>query len=380
MPHHDLALAALFTSLALPALAVPQQPAKKTPAPATKPAIPVKRTAVAAVPKGLFPVKVKDQWGYIDGRGKLVIVPQFDDAEPFSEDLAAVKVKGRWGFIDPAGELVIPAEYDRARKFSEGFATVDKEGGWGFINRSGKPITEFTYISSADFSGGLGWARGDDRDGFVDKEGKHVVFEQYQYGWMYPLDDGLSLVKLNEKCGFIDRGGTLVIPVELDCKPLKFRGIGGGGRLAQMRILKALTGFSDGMAAIAMDEKWGYIDKTGKTVIAPQYSSKKVTPAVHPFSEGLAAVSVEDKWGYVDKTGKMVVQPVYDEGPGRFSEGRAAVPVHGKWGYIDASGKMAVPSQFTKADPYANGLARVWLDGKLCYIDKAGKLVWKPVE
>ena len=370
---HRLAVAVLFSSLALPPLAGPQQPATNTPAPA-------KRPGAAAVPKGLFPVRVKDLWGYIDGRGTLVIAPQFEDAEPFSGDLAAVRVKGKWGFIDQTGALVIPAEYGRARKFSEGFAAVGTNL-WRFIDRTGKAITTARFQSAGDFAGGLAWARSeDDWDGFVQSDGTHLVFRQYD--WTYPLDDGLALVKVKDKCGFIDREGRLQIPADLDCKPLEFTGIGGGGGVAQMRLLKALTGFSDGMAAIAVDDKWGYIDKTGKIVIAPQFTSTKVTPAVQPFSEGLAAVSVEGKWGYVDKTGKLVVKPVYegDEAPGRFSEGRAAVPVSGKWGYIDASGKTAVPPQFTKADPYANELARVWLDGKVCYIDKAGRLVWKPVE
>jgi hypothetical protein len=214
----------------------------------------------------------------------------------------------------------------------------------------------------------------------VDPEGTHLPFKQFD--WVYSLNDGLALVKVKEKCGFIDRAGAPLIAAELDCKPVEFTGIGGGGGLARMRYLQALSGFSDGMAAFAVDKKWGYIDKTGKTVIAPRFTSKKVTPAVHPFTEGLAGVSVEDKWGFVDKTGKMVVGPAYEneDGPGRFSEGRAAVPVGGKWGYIDKTGKLVVAAQFESGDAFANGLARVWLEGKLCYINRAGNLIWKPNE
>lgn len=42
--------------------------------------------------------------------------------------------------------------------------------------------------------------------------------------------------------------------------------------------------FVEGMARVQINNKWGYIDKTGKFVIPPQFEE------VHPFSEGLALV------------------------------------------------------------------------------------------
>jgi hypothetical protein len=34
------------------------------------------------------------------------------------------------------------------------------------------------------------------------------------------------------------------------------------------------------------------------------------------FSEGLAVVKIEDKWGYIDKTGKIVINPQFDDAGG----------------------------------------------------------------
>ena len=51
-----------------------------------------------------------------------------------------------------------------------------------------------------------------------------------------------------------------------------------------------------------------------------------------------------------------------------------------KWEYIERRGKLVVAAQYERADPFANGLARVWLAGKICYINNAGKLIWKPEE
>ena len=49
-----------------------------------------------------------------------------------------------------------------------------------------------------------------------------------------------------------------------------------------------------------MNGKVGYIDKTGKMVINPQWDNG------WEFSEGLAQVQLDGKWGFIDKTGKIV--------------------------------------------------------------------------
>jgi hypothetical protein len=54
---------------------------------------------------------------------------------------------------------------------------------------------------------------------------------------------------------------------------------------------------------VKKDNKWGYIDKTGRLIIPFQFDTADY------FSEGLAAVGIGEKTGYIDKTGKFVVPP-----------------------------------------------------------------------
>jgi hypothetical protein len=49
---------------------------------------------------------VGGRWGYIDKSGKLVIQPQFDNARPFSLDLAPVQVGSAWGYVNREGKLI----------------------------------------------------------------------------------------------------------------------------------------------------------------------------------------------------------------------------------------------------------------------------------
>lgn len=57
---------------------------------------------------------------------------------------------------------------------------------------------------------------------------------------------------------------------------------------------------SSGLFPVYQNGKRGYIDKTGKIVINPQFDDAR------HFTEGLASVNIGDKWGYIDKAGKIV--------------------------------------------------------------------------
>lgn len=61
---------------------------------------------------------IDGKWGYANSENMFVITPTFDEANCFSEGLAAVKDGGKWGFIDPQGNYVINPQFDYAWSFS----------------------------------------------------------------------------------------------------------------------------------------------------------------------------------------------------------------------------------------------------------------------
>ena len=80
------------------------------------------------------------EWGFLNIEGKIIIQTIYEEAQSFSNGLAAVKKNGKWGFIDKTGKIIIPFEYDGATSFDRGLARVFKNGKMAYIDTTGKII------------------------------------------------------------------------------------------------------------------------------------------------------------------------------------------------------------------------------------------------
>jgi hypothetical protein len=80
------------------------------------------------------------KYGFIDTNGKLVIDLKYDEAEDFSEGLAAVKLKDKWGFIDKKGNFVLGPMFTYADSYKDGIAEVGLDGKNAYIDKTGKYI------------------------------------------------------------------------------------------------------------------------------------------------------------------------------------------------------------------------------------------------
>lgn len=82
------------------------------------------------------------RWGYIDAQGQLAITPQYEDARPFHQGLAAVRENGLWGYIDKRGQWVLAPQWAQAGDFSAaGIAVVQADGRPLLIDTRGQPVT-----------------------------------------------------------------------------------------------------------------------------------------------------------------------------------------------------------------------------------------------
>jgi len=109
------------------------------------------------------------KYGYADEKGNIVIPPRFEDALPFSDELAAVQVKTdgtkKWGFIDLNGQMVIQPVYVNAPgRFSEGHAAVRigptfYQYQMTYIDRTGRQVTPLIDWDCNTFHSGYAWVK-----------------------------------------------------------------------------------------------------------------------------------------------------------------------------------------------------------------------------
>ncbi|MEA5500893.1 WG repeat-containing protein [Limnoraphis robusta Tam1] len=182
----------------------------------------------------------------------------------------------------------------------------------------------------------------------IDQKGKPVIDLQ-AYNWTsLQFSDGLLQVSVNEKAGFITKSGNMVISPQFE----------------------AASDFSEVFAAVYIDGKYGYIDPSGTMRIPPQFDQ------AGQFKNGMAMVSLNQKYGYINQLGKVII-PIEYESASDFSEGLAKVKIEGKFGFINPQGNLVISPQFESCESFSEGLARVKLENQYGFIDKTGKIVIK---
>ncbi len=146
---------------------------------------------------GVGAVRVGNQWGFITATGEFFIPPRFEDAELFFEGLAAVERNGKWGFIDRNGRFVIPPQFDYSRivrtitEFSEELAGASKNGEFGYIDKSGAFVIAPTFKKGSRFRDGIADVCDARQCGYIDKKGGLIwpVQEQnFEYTKQAELD------------------------------------------------------------------------------------------------------------------------------------------------------------------------------------------------
>lgn len=98
------------------------------------------------------------RYGYIDRLGHWIIAPQFLEARPLSEGLAAVRNEKGWLYIDCAGQPVTE-NFDEAHAFQHGIARVGRKENdvwrYGLIDLRGQVLLPLRFEWLSVHGGGL---------------------------------------------------------------------------------------------------------------------------------------------------------------------------------------------------------------------------------
>jgi len=219
--------------------------------------------------------------------------------------------------------------------------------------------------------------------------------------------DGLAAVKMNDKWGYIDEEGDIIVEFIYDRATSLRNGIAmvlkeetdsdgdttsgfwalidSQGNLLTDFDYTAIGQFEDGVA-IAVTQYNTTSNRGVRTRIYQTYLrsdgkelmlSTSNTAELMPFNEGKAVVRDSNAYIYINNEGETVVPGRYYSAQ-NFSDGYAAVKksrTSMRWGYITENGTMAIDATYIIANPFDDGFAYVRdsLSQNGFLIDKAEK-------
>lgn len=230
---------------------------------------------------------------------------------------------------------------------------------------------DFKYDCVGDYSEGLAMVMIDGKCGYIDKAGGEAIAPDFGYGWEFrnghalvannrnksPIefrkDQYLNTISpIEDSCqyGLIDKTGKLVLPVEYD----------------------GIQVYPNGFYAIRKNGKEGLTDAAGTVIMPLDYD------AIKYCSDSLLFSACKDgKWGYFDSNGQNVISMQYDEA-GSFCHGLAAVSKDGKYGFINEKGETVIPFKYQTGGEFStSGYACIYQDSAYLIIDRAGNTIHK---
>jgi len=217
----------------------------------------------------------------------------------------------RWGYFDlQTGIIIIPAVYEYVGPFYGDRALVKKNGKFGFSDYNGKIVVDIIWDEIYC--------------------GKDLSIWN---GEIYIPKSDPWVVRKDDKWGYINREGEVIIPLDFDYASL----------------------FNENRARIKKEGKWGYINGSGELIIEPLFDEINEFKCIGKdcnISYYAARVIKNGKYGFIDTDGKYIIKPMFEEAFEFWDIGYACVKVCAKWGIIDKMGRFVVTSGFDDIGEY----------------------------
>jgi hypothetical protein len=160
--------------------------------------------------EGLAVARSGDRYGYVDRQGHEIIPFRYDWADTLEEGLAVVKIDDRFGLIDKKGNTVLEPVFEDMRWNADNgvVPACDQEGDWRLYSREGKLVSQERFDFIFDFSGDLASVRRGDKYGYIDRGGTVIIPFLYEEAYSFN-EDGLATVVKNGRVFAIDTEGMV---------------------------------------------------------------------------------------------------------------------------------------------------------------------------
>lgn len=215
---------------------------------------------------------------------------------------------------------------------------MEKDGKYGFIDKTGKEIIPFVYDSGGTFNDGVAVVKKFGKDGYgkyiyIDKTGKEILSAD---NLVDDINEGLAALYENEKWGYADKTGKIIVPLIYDF----------------------VLGFNDGIAAVQKDGKWSILEIIKPAAAIPTASIVLVNGINKSFDayniNGSNYFKLRDLAYVLNDTEKRFeVGWKSEDNAISLTSGKFYTPVGGEMSAKSAGNKTATPTK-----------SKIYLDGK----------------
>ncbi len=258
----------------------------------------------------------KGKYGLQDASGKVIVKAQYDFIWDFEEGYAVISKGEKHGLINSEGIETIAPEYGTLHKikrynlyYMSGQilnGILSKYRLYGLITPTGKVLLEPIHFNPPSFDTVFHVSEMSNNYGYglIDTAGHVVIPVKYSE---ITLKGNRAVVRKNNKNGLFNLKGEMLIPMEYT----------------------QLIKFNERLWGAMIENSIEYYDNMGRKASPYLYQRG------HYLQEGFGAVKRDGKYGFIDSTGKEVVACQYDT-VAAFINGKSLVTLKGKQSYIDA--------------------------------------------
>ena len=244
-----------------------------------------------------MPVCVDAKCGAVNRDGTFAVVPSYDRVDSFFEGIAVVQVRHGsgylYGYVDETGRVISKPQFAIAGEFSRGFAQFDFEGKSGLIDRDGRVALPPLFGFVLPFTNDRFWVT-EERNVIHGNTGA----QKFRFAGsieptrvislaFYGVAAADTVVRPKGNWGLVDRAGAWIRRPE-------FLEVGTFD-LADSRLMWAKT-----------DAGWGLIRPDLSWQVKPKFEG------VRTVYNGLAAIMLDHRWGFVDTSGRIVIEASFD--------------------------------------------------------------------
>lgn len=355
-----------------------------------------------------IPFRVNNLWGYSNPKGEMLIKPQFEYADFFTDSISFILKDSFYYGINTKAEIITPA-IKRYGMFSSGLCPIQlKDGNSVYIDLTGKIVIDKGFSAAENFSEGLAVVSIKNKLGIINSQGQWIRMPDFDTSSVY-FRSGFIMAISKGKYFYIDRQGrTLNLPDTVIPGGIFSEG------LAPVYVVKPKNSEGASIKTNFLE----FIDSTGNIVMKTFYNSgydySEYIMIEKEFKDGKAIIKTRNDLGwdyyFLDKKGRFsplyayakhlgdslflgaigyymsdirivdsnyYVSGQFQQKPTQVGEfGNGLVPYRnkdGNWGYVDSNCKQVIKEKYSAAFPFKDGYAIVILNGRQGVIDTSGK-------